>query len=453
MPVISAVPQHPYPEGGPSRLPGRVDVAVVGGGPAGSTMASLLARDGLSVALLERDEHPRFHIGESLLPHNMKILRELGLADRVADLGVFKPGADFTCDAAEEKRHDIRFDEALDVPEGCGHAWQVRRSEFDRMLFEHAAAGGAQAWQNARVRQIDFESGEPELTVEHAGAEQCLKARFVVDASGRDALLAKRFELQRRNRKHGTAALYGHFRNVPRRDGEAAGNISIYWFEHGWIWMIPLADGVMSVGAVCNPDYLRRRGRDVEDFFFATLALNPHAGERMLGAEPASPITATGNYSYFTRRLMGPRWLLVGDAGMFVDPVFSSGVFFAMYSARLGAAVVRAELAGDRAAAARARRSYRRKVRRGVRELCWFIYRFPAPAMRHLFLNPSNVFGLRQAVISVLAGDLHDNGRVRRRLRLFRLIYALLSLRNLPDAIRARRQRLRNAELDFDRAA
>ncbi|MDZ7789078.1 MAG: NAD(P)/FAD-dependent oxidoreductase [Xanthomonadales bacterium] len=453
MPVTTATPDSSPRSSGAACLPGRADVAVVGGGPAGSTMASLLARDGLSVVLLEKDDHPRFHIGESLLPHNMKIIRELGLVDRVAALGVFKPGADFTSDAVEEQRHEIRFDEALDVPAGCGHAWQVRRSDFDRMLFDHAAACGAQACQNARVRQIDFDSADPELTVDHAGAERRLKVRFVVDASGRDALLAKRFELQRRNRKHGTAALYGHFRNVPRRDGEAAGNISIYWFEHGWIWMIPLADGVMSVGAVCNPDYLRRRGRDVEGFFFDTLAHNPHAGERMRTAELASAITATGNYSYSARRLMGRRWLLVGDAGAFVDPVFSSGVFFAMYSARLGADIVRAEAAGDRPAAARARRAYRRKISRGLRELSWFIYRFPAPAMRHLFLNPSNVFGLRQAVISVLAGDLHDNARVRWRLRLFRLIYSLMSLRYLSGAIRARRQRLRNAQPGFDHAA
>lgn len=321
------------------------------------------------------------------------------------------------------------------------------------MLFEHAAECGTQSFQNARVTGVDIDTGEPQLTVLHAGKKHRLKVRFVVDASGREAIVAKRFDMQVRNREHGTAAVYGHFHNVPRRGGEAAGNISIYWFEHGWIWMIPLADGVMSVGAVCDPGYLRRRGRDVEGFFFDTLALNPHAAERMKSAELVSAITATGNYSYFSRRMMGEKWLLVGDAGMFVDPVFSSGVFFAMYSARLGADVVRAELAGEARAAARARKTYRRKVRRGVRELCWFIYRFPAPAMRHLFLNPSNIFGLRQSVISVLAGDLHDNPRVRRRLRLFRLVYALTSLRYLPDAVRARRRRLRNARMELDHAA
>ena len=453
-PHASPSPLHDRPA---ETLPARTDVAVIGGGPAGSTLAGLLAGDGYSVVVLEKESHPRFHIGESLLPHNMKILRELGLSERLAELGVFKPGADFTSDAEEEVCHQIRFDEALDVPEGCGHAWQVRRSEFDQMLFEYAGERGARQFEGARVRRVDLDGAErgrePSLTVAYDGREQAMRARFVVDASGRDAVLARQLGLQRRNRQHATAALYGHFRRVPRREGEAAGNISIYWFAHGWIWMIPLADGVMSVGAVCDPDYLRGRGRDVEAFFFDTIALNPHAAARMRGAERISAITATGNYSYFSRRLTGPRWLLAGDAGMFVDPVFSSGVFFAMYSARLGADIVRAELAGDGRAAARARRVYRRKVRRGVRELCWFIYRFPAPAMRHLFLHPRNVFGLRQAVISVLAGDLHDNPRVRWRLRLFRLVYALTSLRYLGGAVRARRRRLHNARLDFDHAA
>jgi len=452
MPHTPASIPTPTAPSGSAVLPTRADVAVVGGGPAGATMAALLARDGHSVVLLEKDRHPRFHIGESLLPHNMRIIRELGLSEQLAEIGVFKPGADFTADSPEEQRHEIRFDEALDVPRDCTHAWQVRRSDFDRMLFGHARACGAQTFEQVRVRSIDFDRDRPELLVARDGCEHRLSARFVVDASGRDALLARRFDLQVRNRDHGTAALYGHFHGVPRRPGEAGGNISIYWFRHGWIWMIPISDEVMSVGAVCNPDYLRRRGRDVQGFFFDTLALNPHAAERMREAELVSPITATGNYSYFSRRLMGERWLLVGDAGMFVDPVFSSGVFFAMFSARLGADIVRAELSGDRAAAARARRRYRRKVRRGVRELCWFIYRFPSPAMRQLFLNPRNVFGLRQAVISVLAGDLHDNFRVRWRLRLFRLVYAALSLRHLPGAIQARRQRLRNARLEFDRA-
>jgi flavin-dependent dehydrogenase len=437
-----------------SQLPDAVDVAVIGGGPSGSTLASLVAAAGHSVVVLEKDSHPRFHIGESLLPHNMKIFRRLGLEDQLANLGVRKNGVDFTAESQERQMHEIRFSSALEVAEGCDHAYQVLRADFDRLLFEHAGECGAQLMTSARVRDIEFDPGQDaRLSVELGGQLHGLRARFVVDASGRDAFLARRLGLQERNRDHSTAALYGHFRQVPRRSGESAGNISIYWFDQGWIWMIPLPDGVMSVGAVCNPDYLRQRGGDVEAFFQATLKRNPHAWERMAGAECISPITATGNYSYYSRRMDDERWLMVGDAGVFIDPVFSSGVYFGMHSAECGAEVVLAELVGDGATARRARRRFRSRIQRGVGELAWLIYRFPTPAMRRLFLSDQTVLGIKAAVVSALAGDLYDNRRVRWRLRLFRVVYAISSLADFRNTLRTYRQRKHNARVVFDRGS
>jgi len=441
----------PEPNANPP-LTEQVDLAVIGGGPSGSTLAALVAEQGHRVLLLEKDEHPRFHIGESLLPHNLPIFRRLGLIEALESIGVRKPGVDFTTDDEDEFTHEIRFSDAFDPVEGCDHAYQVLRSDFDRMMFEHAGRSGAHVVMNTRVRSVDFDDDEwVELAVENEDAARTIRARFVVDASGRDSFLARRFNLQERNRDHATAALYGHFRNVPRRAGESAGNISIYWFDQGWIWMIPLPDGVMSVGAVCNPDYLRQRGRDVEGFFEATVQRNPHAWQRLSEGELISEITATGNYSYFSRRLDGERWLMVGDAGIFIDPVFSSGVYFGMHSAELGAEVVLAELAGDRIRARRARKRFRRRIRRGVNELAWLIYRFPTPAMRRLFLSSQTVFNIKAAVISALAGDLYDNWRVRWRLRAFRLVFYVASLVDLPATLRSRRQRLKNARVVFDR--
>lgn len=444
--IESAVATKPVPE--------QVDVAVIGGGPAGSTCAALLSEQGWSVALLEKDEHPRFHIGESLLPRNMLIFRRLGVIDQLKSIGVFKPGVDFTAAEPGKRFHEIRFSQALDVAEGCDHAYQVRRSEFDRMLFENARASGAQVFSKTRVRDAIFkDSADPELTVSVDNRTIRMRARFVVDASGRDALLARKFDLQERNLAHGTAAMYGHFRNVPRRMGTSAGNISIYWFDEGWIWMIPLPGDIMSVGAVCNPGYLRNRGRDVAGYLHDTIARNPHAASRMADAEAVSKITATGNYSYYARCIDGPRWLMIGDAGIFVDPVFSSGVYLGMHGAECAARVVDAELTNDLPRARAERRRFRKRIRRGVREFSWFIYRFPAPVMRQMFLAPRNIFGVEQSVISVLSGDVFDNARVRLRIRLFRLIYTFLSLFSPGMAWRARRQRMRNAQTTFDREA
>lgn len=432
-------------------LPESVDLAVIGGGPSGSTMAMLVARAGYRVLVLEKDRHPRFHIGESLLPHNMPIFRRLGLLDRVKALGVAKPGVDFTPASEPELVSEIRFSQALEVPADCDQACQVLRSDFDALLFAAAGEAGAMLAAGCRVRSVEFDAADTALLeLDRADGSHSLRARFVVDASGRDCFLGRRFDLQARNRQHGTAALYAHFSDVPRRPGDAAGNISIYWFDQGWIWMIPLPDGVMSVGAVCNPAYLRGRGRDVTRFFHATLARNPFAARRMADARLVSPVTATGNYAYCNRRLDGPRWLMIGDAGLFIDPVFSSGVYFGMHGAEVGARVVLAELAGDAPAARRERRRYRARVRRGVRELSWFIYRFPTPAMRKLLLSDQQVLGLKQAVISLLAGDLYDNPRVRWRLRLFRLVYWLTCLPELAANLKVRRQGRRNASVVFD---
>lgn len=434
--------------------PKRYDLVVIGGGPTGSTIASLVARQGHSVLVLEKGSHPRFHIGESLLPHNMKILRRLGLAEKVAELGVYKPGVDFTAEAVVEQSQEIRFADALDLVPGCEHAYQVPRARFDQLLFETAAASGATVMTDARVRDVDLSHPQQAmLEFDHAGARHQIAARFVVDASGRDALLARKFKLQQRNREHATAAMFGHFLGVSQRPGDAAGNISLYWFDHGWIWMIPLPDGVMSVGAVCNPGYMRQRGTDLEAFFYATIECNPHAWQRLAAGKLQTAITATGNYSYFASKMEGPNWLLLGDAGLFIDPVFSSGVFFGMYSAECGADVVLAELANDSYTAKQARKRMRTRIRRGVREMSWFIYRFHAPAMRQMFLRPGDLLQIREAVIAVLAGDVHDNLRVIWRLRAFRLIYAMVSLRLLPSAWREWRQRRRNARGVFEHVA
>jgi len=213
--------------------------------------------------------------------------------------------------------------------------------------------------------------------------------------------------------------------------------------------MIPLPDGVMSVGAVCRPDYLKqRKGRTVE-FLFDTLKLSPALWARVRHAELIdSEVRVTGNYSYDASRMGGPGWVLVGDAFAFLDPVFSSGVYLAMSGAEQAAAVVDQALREPQHEPALLRRLEKRQ-RAGMARFSFFIYRFNGPVMQQMFRQPRNTWQLEQGVISMLAGDLFDTPRVLRRLRLFKLVYAICFLRDWRRSRAEHRYRLAQARTRF----
>lgn len=434
------------PAAGPAPGPECPDVLIVGGGPAGCAAAIILAELGWAVTLLEKAQHPRFHIGESLLPMNMPILERLGVLEQVRQIGVLKRGADFPNDAGGY--NTFRFSHALDAK--ADFAFQVPRAQFDQVLFNRARAVGVDAREQVLVEQVNLDGEQPVLQARSADGQRLqFRPRYLLDASGRDTFLGNRLKLKRANAKHQSAALFSHFRGVARRPGEDAGNISIYRHAHGWMWLIPLPDNIMSVGAVCYPEYMKTRQGDSEGFLMRTLALNPEVAARMAGAQRVAPVHATGNYAYECTRMAGPRWLMLGDAYTFVDPMFSSGVFLAMHSAERGAAMVDAALRAPQQEA-KLQRRLQRELDRGIDEFKWFIYRFTSPTMRALFAQPQNTWQLEQAVVAMLAGDVFDSPKVRLRLRAFRAIYALTTLLMMPRAWHSWRLRRRQARLGFD---
>lgn len=424
------------------------DVVVIGGGPAGSTAATLLARRGHRVIALEKARHPRFHIGESLLPMNLPIFERLGVLEQVRAMGVYKRGADFESDAAAGYN---TYAFARAVGNSPPHAYQVVRQDFDQMLYAHARACGADAREGHEVTALE-QAGPRESLLDvrtDQGASYRIRARYVVDASGRDAFLSARKNLRRKNPAHQSAAIFGHFRGATFRTGEDAGNISIYNFAHGWMWMIPLLDGVMSVGAVCRPDYLKQRKGRTVSFLLDTLQLNPALWQRLEGAELiGNEVRVTGNYSYDSTCMGGPGWVLIGDAFAFLDPVFSSGVYLAMSGAEQAAAMVDATLrepARERALL----RALEKRQRAGMRRFSFFIYRFNGPVLRQMFRQPRNTWQLEQGVISMLAGDLFDTPVVLRKLRLFKLVYAISALRDWRRWRAEHKYRLAQARASF----
>lgn len=421
---------------GPSS-PAPCEVLVIGGGPAGATIAALLAERGRDVVMLEKAKHPRFHIGESLLPLNLPLFERLGVDAEIRAIGMPKYGAEFVSPWHGEP---VTFDFADAVDKAFPLAYQVRRSDFDQILFQNAMRKGAQAIEECRATRVDFdEDGALVAARHHDGRERQWRAKFVVDASGRDTLLASQLDAKQSNRKHNSAAIFGHFSGAKRLPGKAEGNISLFWFDHGWFWFIPLADGATSVGAVCWPYYMKARKSTPEQFFFETIALCPALAERLSDATLTSPVTATGNYSYGAKRAAGRGYLMLGDAYTFIDPVFSTGVLFAMQSAFVGATTV--ETCLDRPHRARAAlKAFEAAMRHGPRVFSWFIYRVTTPTLRNLFMNPRNA-RLQEAVLSVLAGDIFRGTPLASRLLRFKIVYYLYGLFNPGRTLRAWKNR------------
>ncbi|MBV9653405.1 MAG: tryptophan 7-halogenase [Acetobacteraceae bacterium] len=403
---------------------------MIGGGPAGSTAAALLAREGHDVVMLEKEAHPRFHIGESLLPRNLAVFDRLGLRAAVDRIGVYKPGAEFVCDRTGRS---VTFAFADGVDRNYTHAYQVRRDDLDALLFANARDKGARTAERTRVTDVAFSpGGRARVTALGANGDTILYApRLVLDASGRDTFLASRSGEKQADKRNNTAAAFAHYRGVECRTDARAGCITVHLAEDGWFWLIPLPDEVMSVGFVGTQAAFKRRGASLDAFLDERIRHSPSVSARMRDAERTSETWGAANYSYRATSAWGDGYLMIGDAFGFVDPVFSSGVLLAMRAGELGADAAGAWL-DDPALGRRMARRMERQLRGAMDTLGWLIYRINEPVLRELFMAPRNTLNMRAGLVSMLAGNFGSGARMPRLpVAAFKSVYYTVSLLRL----------------------
>src|SRR5262245_50165343 len=404
------------------------DALVVGGGPAGSTVATLLAQHKLRVALFERAHFPRFHIGESLLPANVPIFERLGCHDALRRAGfLVKLGASF-CDEYEGRgTHSFAFQPNVFQP---AFAYNVVRASFDDILLQHAARAGCAVHPQHTVRQPRIEPDKVVVQVSTPqGTQQTVQASVLIDASGRSALLGGTLGQRELLPDLGKVALFAHFRGAQRDPMIPDGNIRIHLVREGWIWWIPFADGTDSIGCVLHAKVVKEHGDAVEALFDEVLATSPRLTQGLAQARRITPVHTTANFSYRIVPMVGDRYLAVGDATGFVDPIFSTGVFIAMRSAELAAAaIIRTFRRQDFSASAF--RPYAVRFHRGVAPFLAMIQRFYEPAFLDLFFSPTPPRRLYQAVLWVLSGAAFDHQPLWLRSGL-RLFFTVVRLRQV----------------------
>jgi flavin-dependent dehydrogenase len=409
-----------------------LDVLVIGGGPAGSTAATLLARQGFSVTLIERERFPRFQIGESLLPYNNDLFDRLGVTDQLQTGDFFpKYGAEFLTGDGKVG-YTFRFDRNLSAP--YDRSFQVKRSEFDALLLKNAEQHGVTVQQETSVTAVDLSEPNRALvkTLTRDGNAGIQEARFVIDASGHGCVIGSRVGEKEDVAGLTKIAIFAHYRNVQRSEGRNAGNTVIVVIRNAWFWLIPVSADTMSVGLVVDRDHLKACGLSPEQLLEQTIAATPLVAARMAAAERVTQVYARKDFSYAMKKLAGSNFALIGDAAGFLDPIFSTGVFMAMKSADIVA-----DAAGERlrTGSMRELRRYETSMTGALAKYFRFISNFYRREFLEVFMQPGPNFGLIRVIVGILAGDVFQSGGNRLRMELF---FALVRIQKIRPWIAKR---------------
>src|SRR5436190_84295 len=409
------------------------DVAIIGGGPAGSTAATLLSKAGRRVIVLEREKFPRFHIGESLLPFSMQTFTRLGLQEKLRAHFVEKFGGEIA-EAGGEKAAKFYFKDGFAAR--TDRSYQVTRSKFDKMLLDHAGEAGAEICEETFVDDVVFDDGGVTLFLRRDALPRVrgraegrpsdkIRARYLIDASGRNSVIGNKFKLKKSYQHLQKLSLFAHYEGLEREAGIDGTLTRMVRTLDSWFWVIPLENNRTSIGIVLEAADFKRSGLSAEQFFERAIAEQPLVRSRIGHGRRVSQVYTAADFSYRSQKLVGDRWLLAGDAAGFIDPVFSSGVFLAVLAGEQAADVLH-EVLDHPKRARRLFRHYERLVNRAMDVYLRFVESWYAgKEFIEVFLTPTQLFQIPPAVNAVLGGNIGNRFAIRWRMELFYLIVRL----------------------------
>src|SRR5256885_1710360 len=409
------------------------DVAIIGGGPAGSVAAALLARAGRRVIVVERDKFPRFHIGESLLPFSMEAFTRLGLHEKFARAGFMEKFGGEMYGACGDEGVKFYFEDGF--RSRTDRSYQVTRADFDKVLLDHAAESGAEVREETAVEKVEFSdegarlaiSRRDELPLVPGRAEarpSVIRARYVLDASGRNSILSAKFKLKKNYQHLQKVSVFAHYDGMIRAEGRDGTLTRMVRAIDRWFWVIPLSATRTSVGVVLDGAVFKKSGLTAEEFLQQAIEEQPVPMQQMRDAERVTPVRTAADFSYRSTQLTGDRWMLAGDAAGFIDPVFSSGVFLAVLGGEQAADALHVVL--DRPAKRRklfAR--YERNINKAMDVYLRFVDAWYSKEFIEVFLHPQDLFQIPPAVNAVLGGNIGDSFAIKWRMWIFYLLVRL----------------------------